>query len=238
MKKILIISGWIGNRKIFSPIIDKLQGSDIRFIDFQQIDNKESIVVKVNESIKEFNPDIVIAWSMGTLALLKALEEKVVKSKLVLIAPTSKFTKNEHNSFGWISRVVDSMIKSLKTSKELTLEKFCNNMLTKNEMKYKSLVIDNLELGDLLIDSSTLSNGLLFLRDVEASNIDKIENETLIIHGEEDFICSVHGAEYINKKLKNSTLKVIDNCGHIPFITSKKEFINILYNFLGDINND
>ncbi|KZV95271.1 alpha/beta-hydrolase [Exidia glandulosa HHB12029] len=65
----------------------------------------------------------------------------------------------------------------------------------------------------------------------EAEQLDKITAKTLVIVGRQDFICPVVVAELIAGKVKNSTLKVVEDCGHLPWIEQKDEFAAILKDF-------
>lgn len=62
--------------------------------------------------------------------------------------------------------------------------------------------------------------------------IKDIETRTLIIWGEEDEIISIEDAFRFSQELRNSSLTVIDDSGHIPFIENPVEFINSLKDFL------
>lgn len=228
---VLFITGWIGNKSLFLPIIELLNKNNISFLEFKNIKAENDILKAIHKSIKECNPNLIIAWSMGTLGLLKTLEsEPNNKIKLILISPTRKFIKSNYKDFGWNSKVVDLMIKGLNSEHELIINRFCKNMLCENEYRYEEEMLKNINKSKFNVED--LQNGLLFLRNTIVSNLNKIENEALIIQGENDKICSLQEAMYINNNIKNSTFKVIAKCGHAPFVTKKNETKNIILNFL------
>lgn len=61
-----------------------------------------------------------------------------------------------------------------------------------------------------------------------------IEIPTLIVYGKEDKETPIYMAKYFNKKIKNSRLVLMDNCGHFPFLEDTYNFINILNNFVNE----
>ncbi len=64
----------------------------------------------------------------------------------------------------------------------------------------------------------------------------KINNQTLILHGELDRETPLYLAKRFNKKIKNSTLKIIKGAGHFAFIDDPNAFNFYLSGFLGDGN--
>ena len=71
----------------------------------------------------------------------------------------------------------------------------------------------------------------------ELSNYDfypdlkKINCPTLIIHGDYDAI-PIELAQNVNKSIRTSTLVIINNAGHFPFVEQKPTFFNTVENFL------
>ncbi len=59
-----------------------------------------------------------------------------------------------------------------------------------------------------------------------------ISAQTLIIFGEEDEVTPIYMAKRLNKKIKNSTLLLLPNCGHFCFLDRKLEFLEAVKNFL------
>ncbi|MFA5754905.1 MAG: alpha/beta hydrolase [Candidatus Paceibacterota bacterium] len=63
-------------------------------------------------------------------------------------------------------------------------------------------------------------------------DINKINNQCLIIWGDNDKVTPVEDAYFINEKISNSELKFIKKCGHNPHRTNNKELNSIIINFL------
>lgn len=69
--------------------------------------------------------------------------------------------------------------------------------------------------------------------------MNKINTPTLLMYGENDKTTSVGMAKIINKEIKNSTLIILDECGHFPYLDRPNYFLLILNSFLmGDNNED
>jgi 2-hydroxy-6-oxonona-2,4-dienedioate hydrolase len=63
-----------------------------------------------------------------------------------------------------------------------------------------------------------------------------IETPTLLIWGKEDPVTPVHVAPLFLKLIKNSTLHILDGCGHVPTQEKPEAFIQLLDSFLHKIN--
>ena len=58
-----------------------------------------------------------------------------------------------------------------------------------------------------------------------------INQPTLIIWGEEDFVIPIHNAYSLHEKILNSRFVVFRNCGHVPPEESPKNFVEVTTNF-------
>lgn len=60
----------------------------------------------------------------------------------------------------------------------------------------------------------------------------RVKTSSLIIWGRQDAIIPLNCADLYHKRLRNSTLHVIDDCGHSPHIEQPNEFLKIVSGFL------
>jgi len=60
----------------------------------------------------------------------------------------------------------------------------------------------------------------------------QIPNRTLIIWGENDKTTPLIQGKQINRLIKSSSLKIISDAGHFPFIDDPIEFVSYLNNFI------
>jgi len=63
------------------------------------------------------------------------------------------------------------------------------------------------------------------------SDLKKIQSPTLLIYGSEDPLTELAGTR-IHESIENSEFKILDNCGHFPFIEKKDEFKTTVVNFM------
>lgn len=69
--------------------------------------------------------------------------------------------------------------------------------------------------------------------------MNNINVPTLLLYGKNDMTTKVELGEIINKEIKDSTLILLDECGHFPYLDRPNYFLLILNSFLmGDQNGD
>ena len=64
--------------------------------------------------------------------------------------------------------------------------------------------------------------------------VEEIHNKTLILTGEYDKIVLSDNAVRLARRLPNSTLSIIHNCGHLFLYDDLKPLLTELYEFLGE----
>ncbi len=63
----------------------------------------------------------------------------------------------------------------------------------------------------------------------------QVATPTLIVWGRQDAIIPVECGELFQRALPNSTLRIIDNCGHSPAVEKPEEFLNLVTEFLAGL---
>jgi len=64
----------------------------------------------------------------------------------------------------------------------------------------------------------------------------KVKTPTLVLWGKQDAVIPVECGELFQKAIPNSTLKVIDNCGHRPQMEKPSEFKDAMTSFLSGLS--
>lgn len=200
--KNLLFPGWASFRKFYEKeLIEEFIYDDFSY-----------------ESSEEIN---VIAWSMGTLKALEYIKNHKI-NKLILLAPTSNFTKTTSRE------LVDNMIEGIKTNKIETLNNFYRLNFSKNS-DYLSF-LGSYENEIIGMNEEELVIGLEFLRDkvVLDYNFENVK-EIYVITGKRDkVINSSNTKEFI------STGKHIEfNLGH-NFIYGNKVLYDLVRSILSD----
>jgi pimeloyl-ACP methyl ester carboxylesterase len=70
------------------------------------------------------------------------------------------------------------------------------------------------------------------LKEDLSNEVQRVTAKTLIVWGEEDQDTPVHQAERYHQLISGSSLKIIRNVGHFPFVDQPKEFLSIVNAFL------
>ncbi len=68
------------------------------------------------------------------------------------------------------------------------------------------------------------------------NTINSISLPTLIICGKEDALTPPKYAEFLQKKIKNSTLVLIEDSGHVPLLERPEEVNNAIEKFIKQAN--
>ena len=64
----------------------------------------------------------------------------------------------------------------------------------------------------------------------------KVVTPTLILWGKQDAIIPAECGELFQRALPNSTLRIIDDCGHSPAVEKPEEFLNLVTEFLSGLS--
>ena len=68
-------------------------------------------------------------------------------------------------------------------------------------------------------------------------HLNKIDIPTLILVGDDDFVCPPSQAHRMHKAIPNSEIHVFEKCGHYPFWESPKEFYRVVRDWVNKIAN-
>lgn len=100
---------------------------------------------------------------------------------------------------------------------------------------YNIIFLDSLNLSlnkDYIKTSQLLQNLAKDLKEYDFhSDLNKIKSPTLLIYGSHDPLTELAGTR-IHESIEKSEFKILDNCGHFPFIEKKDEFKSIVVIFL------
>ena len=219
---ILLLHGWGANCDIFDNIIEKFPNKKFIKVDFPPFGRS-------GKNIEEWN---IFTYVNMIMSLCDFLE----------IEKCDVFG----HSFGGRIAIILSVVKRslvhsciLVDSAGIKPKRKINYYIKVYKYKiYKKLGKDVSKFGSK--DYQELSPNLKrTFKSIVETYLDeyakKISVKTLIIWGKNDQETPLYMAKRLNKKIKHSTLKIIDNAGHFPFLDCQFEFCRCLNNFLEDL---
>ncbi len=117
-------------------------------------------------------------------------------------------------------------------------EGFIKNVFHKNSLSQKKALVE--KLGAVVFSNSPhiITMGLTALaeRSETCSTLSEIAIPTLIICGREDEVTPLAQSEFLHANINGSTLRVIDDAGHVSNLEQPQEFNKHLLDFLTHLN--
>jgi len=231
-QSIVILPGWGDNRKTFYYLINHLKDYfTIYILDYpgfgnSSFPNKDLTIFEYANLINQFieslsleNP-ILIGHSFGgrIISILTTLYKKKYK-KLLLIDVAGIKRKNIKL---YLKQTIYKLLKKLGLMLPNKLKK-----------KYLNFLFNKFSSSDYrTLDKHLLKTFQNIVREDLSKHYKDIKLETLILWGEFDDITSLKDGKKINKLIKNSSLIVIKNTKHFPYLEKKYLVSRIVFEYL------
>jgi pimeloyl-ACP methyl ester carboxylesterase len=219
-KTLLFLHGWASNPSIWEKQVENFKDCDILTPDTSLYESLDEMAKNIYPLCKNAKNLIIIAWSMGWLAVLKVLEYSGLDIKaLVSICGTAKFISGDYIKDGIKASELRALRMGLKKDFVATLDNFyaqhripldAGSLAKKKDLCLKQL--DILEKEDL------------------RKNLPLIKCPALFMTGRDDTLCPVSVLEYMSSRVKGSQAKIIEGAGHAPFV--KKEVNYFIEEFI------
>ena len=207
-------------------------------VDFSEMDFDSDYAEVLDKFIAEMKlrkPDIVAASIGGWAAMKLAIKGKVGK---LVVADAVGFTNHK----GLIEYVMGFYPLGRLLSKTLFKAERDNlaiETLIRSTFKNPGLLLDR-DFINYFYETTETSHNLLFIsrmiQDMKqlylGNELNKIENETLIIWGENDTSLPLKWSEPNFSKIQNSKVKILKDGGHIVSIEKSDEFNKTVLDFL------
>ncbi|MHA1208801.1 MAG: alpha/beta fold hydrolase [Candidatus Freyarchaeota archaeon] len=159
----------------------------------------------------------------GAICIQLALDYPEILMAVVLIGTGAKLG------------VLPSILESLRTNYEESIELAIGNMAFAENADpeiVEMAKIECLKCRQEVAYSDFLACNNFDVRD----RISEISIPTLIIVGNEDKLTPLKWSQYLNEKISNSSLKVIENAGHMVMIEQPEELNKAILAFLKDLS--
>jgi len=221
-KNLILLHGWSQNPNYFNKIKPLLENKYEIFSPIMPGFGKTKIDYPYNldkyaDWLKDFinknkiNNPILLGHSFGGSVCVKFLskypnkEIKLIIVNAVIVKYKRSFFKKTFYFFFYIVKPIMELFGLIKFNK--------SNYQNINSPVMKK-TFQNAVFSNIIKEAATL------------------DNKTLIIWGKPDAITPLNFGKKINKKMKNSTLKIISNSNHYPFLDKASLFVYHLNNFI------
>lgn len=193
-------------------------------------------VVSVFEKL-DLQDAVLVGWSLGVQVALQAFPSLRSRlAALVLVGGTPRFTTADDYPHGQPPIEVKGMGLRLRRDYQKTMGDFFRGMFAEEEMdkaQYQRIVHEIVMSGhspDPVAAGEALK--ILSVADLR-DQLPEVDRQALLIHGELDTICPASASEYMAQRMPAAELRIMQGCGHAPFMTRPQEFNQILRDFLG-----
>ena len=240
-----LIHGWGIGAGVWQPVINALAARcRVHVVDLPGYGGSKHCGAGRHDSLGDLADEVMATlpdgitlagWSLGGLVAMAALARYAKRvGKLALIAATPSFQQREDWPHGVPPHLIDVFETALKLTPSLLLRRF-NAQINQGDEHAKDLTRLTEQLThDDQPDVAALKGGLHLLRTIDLRPIlPKITHPTLIIHGENDPLMKLGGAEATRAMLPNARLEVFRGASHIPFLSQPQLFADTLADFAG-----
>lgn len=178
-----------------------------------------------------------IGWSLGCYVIFKLFEiaPEIIRS-VILVGGTAKFLKGGGFEFGFEEANLRLMRRRLNRDSDSALLDFRRSIFLESEIKradFKNMW--KIFSGDPQFDKEALILGLDILERADFRNeIREFQIPVLIICGEGDSITPKGASEYMHDVIDDSSLVIIKDAGHAPFLTRPLEFNRVLGKWINE----
>ncbi len=224
-KPVLILHGWGASIEAMRSIINCMLrlGRETVALDFPGFGGSEepktpwgvedfaAVTRKFAEELGIYGCDVIAHSHGGRVAIYLASEDKRMFHKLVLIDAAGV---KPRRSFTYYVKVY-----SYKLLKRLAKCKFLDRTFKLSERQ------KNAGSADYKATSGIMRQTFVRLVNCDlADRLHKVENETLLVWGENDNDTPLYMAELMKKRMKNAGLAVIEGAGHFSYADDYPRF--------------
>ncbi len=240
-----LLHGWGSSSKIWQPCLTELcKEFQLWCVDLPGHGESHDIVW--NESVHQglellantLPPQcLLIGWSLGgLLAQLFAMQHTQRVQGLMLVASTPKFVASNDWPHAMPLSTFQYFVKQYDASPQETMKEFIAlQVLHGRSLKKIMQELEHASSGQPL---EKIRWGLEWLLkiDLREAFLSK-DLPTVLFHGENDQVSSVHAAEQTAEIWEHTQLFKIPQAAHVPFLSHSEQFIDQVKIMLGQIEN-
>lgn len=239
---LVMLHGWGLHGGLFGPVIEPLsQRFRLHLIDLPGHGRSPMFAGDYTlEHVAQVIADAVptdatwIGWSLGGRIALQAAAYGAAIANLILVGTNPCFTQRSDWPQAMPEAELEQFAVSLRDNYKTTLQRFLaiqsrGSACAREELR---------KLREALFahgepDPQALAGGLEILRDADLRpSLARIQQPTLVLHGERDTLVPLAAAEYTAQRLPKGKLMVIEGAGHAPFISHPDKFVAGITGFI------
>lgn len=246
-QNLVLLHGWGMNAAVWEPLTQGLSKHfTLHLVDLPGMGlsrptepyHLHSLAEKIAEMLPA-NADIV-GWSLGgQVAMRIALDYPDIVRKLVLVSSTPCFVnKGSVNKKDWDAGVAPDVFNGFADSVNADYQNTMMQFLTLQCMgasdARSTIKLLRKKFAERPVPTSqTMQKALNILLETDLrSEVSKIRNTTLLIHGDRDTLAPVQAAHWMMQNLPNAYLRVMAGASHAPFLSHANQFKEALVDFL------
>ena len=239
---LVLLHGWAMHSGIWSSVLSQLaQYFRLHLVDLpghgvsptpwiHGPDYLKNMSEMIMDSLPEYS--IICGWSLGgQIAMKLALDIPERINKLILVSTTPSFIQHEDWIWAMEEAALKLFIKNLKQDYTSTLNRFFSlqisgdtNTISLLRQLRKSVFREGVP------DHDGLHIGMQILLTTDLRRrIGNISQPVILLHGEHDVIVHPNAARWLHENLQDSQLIMLPDCGHMPFLSHKNEFLSSIF---------
>jgi len=226
--KVLCLSGWGQKFDSLQSIFDPIFFA--QSFDYSRLNSVESFFSEIEK--QNFNPEILVGWSLGGQLAIRLIEKKILQPKLlVLLATPFQMVKDSRVQAGMATATFNEFYKSFSQAPKQALKQF-SILIAMNDRNAAEIA------RTLAVNDENFEQLKFWLKELERFSCFDINFEnmprTLYFHGDGDMIVHISQAEYFQKKIKNFHFEIFKNCGHAPHLSDVERLRKIIFEEIQD----
>ena len=240
-----LIHGWGIGSSVWNPVVELLADRcRVHVVDLPGYGEskkcghgKHDSLAYLADAVMAQLPDGVTlaGWSLGSLIAIAAVAKHSKRvGKLALISGTASFLERPNWPHGLAPNLLDVFESALKITPGLLLKRF-HAQINQGDADAKALtkLTEKLTHNDQP-EVAALKGGLSLLRNIDLRAIlPKVKHPSLLIHGENDPLMKLSGAEATRALFPKARLEVFKGAAHMPFLSQPEIFADTLARFAG-----
>lgn len=244
---VFALHGWALNAAVFAPLGDRIAGRRLIACDLpghgRRRDERlgRDPAALAARLLDEAPPRAVwLGWSLGSLiALAAALAAPERVAALVLVAGTASFVTRPGWLQGMPRKRLERMGADLARDPETTVNDFLTWQVRANAHGRRALEGLRGALAERgAASNAALADGLALLEDMDyRAALEDIGTPALVVAGARDRLVRPRAAQVLAEGLPAGRLAMIEEAGHVPFLSHPEEFRAALHGFLAASDN-